>query len=242
RFDRDPGTGELAYEGCISSDSEVGGCAPIPGATAFGVGTGLDGLFSVAVSADGERVYAASFDGDAVARFDRDVLTGALTYEDCSSSNADVGACTPIPGATSGGTNTGLDALRAVAVSAGGESIYAASFDGDAVARFDRDPAEPAPNQFSFVKLTRNRRRGTARLTVRVPASGRLILAGPGVRRASRATTGPGPVALPVVARGRAAKQLRRRGTVRVSARVTYTPDGGAPRTKAKRIKLVRRR
>ncbi len=238
RFDRDPSTGELAFAGCISSDSEVGGCVPVPGATPFGVGTGLDGLSSVAASADGKRVYAASFDGDAVARFDRDPGSGALSYQGCIGSNTDVGACTSIPGSTAGGTGTGLDALRSVAVSTDGTSVYSASFDGDAVARFDRDPPS---NAFSFGRLKRNTRNGTAELSVKVPGPGVLILAGRSLRRAEREAGAAGITKLPVRATGKAARQLRRRGEVKVSARVTYTPNGGTPNSKTTQLKLVRR-
>jgi 6-phosphogluconolactonase (cycloisomerase 2 family) len=238
RFDRDPGTGALTYQGCITSDSGVGGCVPVPGATPFGVGTGLDGLFSVAASADGQRVYAASFDGDAVARFDRDPDSGALSYRGCIGSNTEVGACTSIPGATAGGANSGLDALRSIVVSADGTSVYSASFDGDAVARFDRDPPS---NAFTFGRLKRNTRNGTAELSVKVPGPGVLILAGRSLRRAEREAGAAGLTKLPVRATGKAARQLRRRGEVRVSARVTYTPNGGTPNSKTTQLKLVRR-
>ncbi len=144
RFDRDPATGALTYQGCISSNSTVTGCTLIPGAVAGGTNTGLDFLQAVAVSADGGSVYTAAYQGDAIARFDRNLTTGALTYQGCISSNSDVSGCTLIPGATAGAADTGLYGLDSVAVSADGKSVYTAAYNGDAIARFDRDPTTGA--------------------------------------------------------------------------------------------------
>ncbi|KKK58807.1 hypothetical protein LCGC14_3040720, partial [marine sediment metagenome] len=45
------------------------------------------------------------------------------------------------PSAASAGTNSGLDSLQSIALSADGASLYAASPGDDAVARFSRNPA-----------------------------------------------------------------------------------------------------
>jgi 6-phosphogluconolactonase (cycloisomerase 2 family) len=150
RFDRDPATGILTYQGCITgesaSDNENDACAHIDSTALDGVNSGLDALQSVAVSADGESLYAASPGDDAVARFDRDPATGALTYQDCVTGESESGpagsiACAAIGSAAASGANSGLDDLRGVAVSVDGKSVYAVSAQDDAVARFDRDPA-----------------------------------------------------------------------------------------------------
>jgi hypothetical protein len=150
RFDRDPATGALTYQGCISGETESGpgptgsnACTLIGSASAAGANSGLDLLFSIAVSADGLSVYTVSFFDDAVARFDRDPATGALTYQGCISGEtesgpAGSGACTLIGSATASGLNSGLDNLFALALSADGKSLYAVAEQDDAVARFDR--------------------------------------------------------------------------------------------------------
>ena len=92
------------------------------------------------MSADGKSVYATSYDDDAVARFDRSPA-GDLSYQGCISGNTAASSCTQIPGASSGGTSSGLDRLFWMAASADGKSVYTASFYDDAVARFDRSPA-----------------------------------------------------------------------------------------------------
>jgi 6-phosphogluconolactonase (cycloisomerase 2 family) len=154
RFDRDPATGALTYQGCITGETESGpgptgsnACTLIGSATSFGTNSGIDGPFAVAVSPDGVSVYAVSTFDDAVARFDRDPATGALTYQGCISGEtqsgpgpAGSGACALIGSAASDGNNSGLDNLFALALSADGTSLYAVAEQDDAVARFDRSP------------------------------------------------------------------------------------------------------
>jgi hypothetical protein len=54
--------------------------------------------------------------------------------------------------------------------------------------------------------------------------------------------SGAGQVKLLVKARGRKKRVLDRTGTVTIRAKVTYTPTGGAPNRKTKRITLIKRR
>ncbi len=109
-------------------------------------------------------------------------------------------------------------------------------------------------NSFSFGKLKRNKRKGTAILTVIVPGPGTLALRGRGLvkqrlrgatRPASalaRAVSAAGKVKLKIRSKGKKKRKLHHIGSVKVKARVTFTPTGGTPKTKAKRIKLVKRR
>ena len=109
--------------GCIS-DTGAGRCAD---------GTGLDGTFSVTVTPDGNSVYVASLNSDAVAMFDRH-RSGRLVQKPGSAgciSDAGAGPCTD---------GTGLDGAFSVRVSPDGESAYVASLNGGAVAAFDRAP------------------------------------------------------------------------------------------------------
>jgi DNA-binding beta-propeller fold protein YncE len=127
-FDRDAATGALTQKagtaGCISETGTGGACAG---------GVALDGPFSVAVSPDGRSVYVASFNSDAVAVFDRDAATGALTQKAGTArcvSEADFGVCT---------AGVALDGPFSMAVSPDGHSVYLASALADAVAVFTRD-------------------------------------------------------------------------------------------------------
>ena len=147
RFDRDPGTGQLDYVGCISGETESSSCTQIPAAATGGFFSGLSGAASVAVSPDGTSLYAAAGNDSAVAYFNRDPDTGALTYSDCISgaieagpTPAGTGACELVTGATSFAVGSGVETIRALAVSPDSRSVYTASFFDDAVARFNRDP------------------------------------------------------------------------------------------------------
>src|SRR4030095_14871220 len=115
--------------GCITGESESNStaCTAIGSATTSGADSGLDAVRSLALSPDGTSLYAISQDDDAVARFDRDSATGAITYQGCITGDtesapgpAGSGACTLIDSAASLGTNSGLDSPFAVAVSPDG--------------------------------------------------------------------------------------------------------------------------
>lgn len=114
---------------------------------------------------------------------------------------------------------------------------------------------EPS-NRFSFGRLKRNSGNGTAKLAVEVPGPGKLVLAGKGIKgkrrgasaAASKTVAGAGAVKLRIRAKGAKRRKLRATGKARVKARVTFTPDGtatgdvvGDPKTKVKRVKLVKK-
>jgi hypothetical protein len=61
------------------------------------------------------------------------------------------------------------------------------------------------------------------------------------VKAASNETVDGGEVSLPVKARGKAKKKLRRKGKAKVSFDVTYTPTGGSPNAQADGLKLVKK-
>ena len=103
-------------------------------------------------------------------------------------------------------------------------------------------PAAAPSNAFSFGALARNRGKGTARLRVRVPGAGSLVLTGPGVRRAAGRSQAAGTVTLAVRAKGKALRALRRSGKAKVRLRVTFTPDGGTAGSRTKTVTLQKRR
>ena len=74
---------------------------------------GLNGAWSVTVSPDARHVYVAGHDEDAVAVFDRDTTTGALTWVEVHRDGVD-------------GVD-GLDGVRSVTISPDGNHLYAAS-------------------------------------------------------------------------------------------------------------------
>jgi hypothetical protein len=117
----------------------------------------------------------------------------------------------------------------------------------------DPDTSLCKDRNFSFGKLKRNKKKGTATLTVVVPGPGTLVLGGKGLVRQRRgaasraasalakAVSAAGQVKLKVKPKGTKRRTLDGSGTVTVKAKVTYTPSGGVPNTKPRRIKLVKR-
>jgi hypothetical protein len=99
----------------------------------------------------------------------------------------------------------------------------------------------PPSNEFSFARVRKNEKKGTAKLTVKVPGPGTLKLARTeNVERARTFVEVKGKAKLGVKPRGKAKQKLAANGEAKVTAEVTYTPDGGEPNTKIKKIKLVR--
>ena len=125
-FDRDASSGALTFVGVVTDD--VGGV------------TGLDGVSSVTVSPDGAHVYTTAFRDDAVAVFDRNATTGAISFVEVQ-----------IDGV--GGVD-GLDGSTEATVSPDGAQLYSVSIlrlsrGEDALVTFDRNATTGA---ISFVE------------------------------------------------------------------------------------------
>ena len=141
-------TGSLTYKDCITGETESGpagseACVAIATAAAAGTDSGLGGPGAVAVSPDGESLYALSGADDAIARFSRKTSNGKLTYEDCITGKTETGptgsdACAAIPSATAGGANSGMDSPGSVAVSSDGKAVYLLGKSDDSVVHFKR--------------------------------------------------------------------------------------------------------
>jgi hypothetical protein len=107
-----------------------------------------------------------------------------------------------------------------------------------------------AVTDFDFVKVNRMKRKGWARLVIRTPAAGTLRLLGTSrVRKTGpRTVGGPRRVRLLVRPKGKARRKLNRisrsrgQARVRVKARVRFAPEGGEPRVKSRRVRLIMRR
>ena len=111
-FSRDGGTGALTFV-----EAKVDGQ---PGVN------GLDGVNSVAVSVDGQNVYATGAAEDALAVFSRNDASGAITFQ-----NMLVDGVNGIDG---------LDGVSSVQVSYDGRYVFAGGYLDDALDVFGRDP------------------------------------------------------------------------------------------------------
>ena len=237
-FARDPAGGALSQVECFTTNADLPGCTQVPGAASNAANSPLENLEAAVASDDGNNVYVASYEGS-LARFDRDPASGTLTYADCLTAAPEIGGgCTALPVSAANGVNTAFHSLSSLALSPDGRNLYAGAEAGSAVSRLLR---ERPSNAFSFGKLKRNKRKGTAKLTVTVPGRGSLSLTGKGLRASARDAAAAGEVALPVKAKGKAAKRLRRKGKLKRKAEVTFAPPGNDANTAAKRVKLIRK-
>jgi hypothetical protein len=99
---------------------------------------------------------------------------------------------------------------------------------------------EPSTS-FGLGKIQRNKLKGTAKLEVSLPGPGMVTVHGKTVKAAAKSALQFGTVLMPVEAKGKAKKKLEGGGTAKVGVSVEFAPSGGAPRTRSKKIKLVRK-
>jgi hypothetical protein len=92
-------------------------------------------------------------------------------------------------------------------------------------------------NAFTLGAVTRNKKKGTATITVSVPNVGELAAKGKGV---SAALLGP-PNRLLIRAQGKKKKTLNETGKVKLSVSVSYTPTGGDPTTQSLKVNLKKK-
>jgi DNA-binding beta-propeller fold protein YncE len=134
-FRRNRSTGALTQlpgaSGCVANRSTPG-CA---------TGRALDGPDVIAVSPDGKNVYVGAFIGNAIAVFDRNASSGALTQP------SDTTGCT-VNAPTSGcATGLALASPEGMAISGDGDNVYVATAVSNAVGVFTRDATTGALNQ-----------------------------------------------------------------------------------------------
>jgi DNA-binding beta-propeller fold protein YncE len=137
RFNRNTTTGAITQPagraGCVS-ETGAGPCAD---------GHALNGPEQVSVSPDGKSVYVTSVFSNAVARFNRNTTTGAISQP------AGSAGCISDTGSGPCADGHAISVPSGVAVSPNGKSVYVASNSSKAVVRLNRNTttgaiAEPA--------------------------------------------------------------------------------------------------
>jgi DNA-binding beta-propeller fold protein YncE len=129
--------------GCLSS-GEAAKKTCGQGRALKGAGPGV-GSRAIAISPDGRNVYVAASGADAIAVFDRNPVTGALTQP-----KGKRGCVAAIVGKVKGancGVAIGLLAPNSVAVSPDGRTVYATSRDGASITTFHRNRKSGALKQ-----------------------------------------------------------------------------------------------
>jgi 6-phosphogluconolactonase (cycloisomerase 2 family) len=135
RFNRNRNSGVLTPAGCVDDNDAPNGpdfCAQST--------NGLDGVSALAISSDGNSLYAASEGDDAIVRFGRED-DGSITPQGCLDDNDFAGD--PSQGEDVCAQSTdGLAGATGVALSPNGKSLYATSeFDG-AIVSFARNESD----------------------------------------------------------------------------------------------------
>lgn len=102
-------------------------------------------------------------------------------------------------------------------------------------------PIVPTPsNKFRIGRVLHNRRNGTARLQVKLPGAGYIFLFGKKVHAVTRKSTGARTMWLTIHARVELNKRLKKIHRAPVRIRVTFTPNGGTPKTLHRTVTLLR--
>jgi subtilisin-like proprotein convertase family protein len=100
-------------------------------------------------------------------------------------------------------------------------------------------------NVFKPGATRRNKKKGTAKLAVNVPNPGELTGSGKGAKVASPSgraviskSVPAGPARLLIKAKGKRKKKLNKTGRVKLKVAITYTPMGGDPSTRSRKVTL----
>jgi DNA-binding beta-propeller fold protein YncE len=202
---------------------------------------GIDGSGRLYVAdRSNNRVQVLDAAGNFIQTFGWGVSSGAAAFEVCTA-NCLAGIFGTGDGQFGAPAGAGVDCRGNVYVV---EQNYRVQKFGEPGTR---NPPCPS-NEFSFGKVKKNKRKGTASLTVVVPGPGQLVLTGKGLKRSQagaareRASAAASSVKLLIKAKGKKGRKLGRTGRVKVRPKVTYTPTNGDPNAKSRRLKLVKRR
>jgi hypothetical protein len=95
-----------------------------------------------------------------------------------------------------------------------------------------------ARNHFTIGKLKRNRKRGTATLTIAIPEPGTIVASGKGIKKATVRAAKAGAVKVPLKAVGKSLKRLKAKGKLKAKLKIAYSPVGGDTSTQRHGVTL----
>jgi hypothetical protein len=102
-------------------------------------------------------------------------------------------------------------------------------------------------NDFTIATIARNKKKGTATITVNLPDPGELVGSGKGVKASSagQAVTSKsapaGPAKLVIKAKGKKKRKLATTGKVKLNVTISFTPTGGKAKTVSLKVKLKKK-
>ena len=93
---------------------------------------------------------------------------------------------------------------------------------------------------FKIGKLKLNKRKGTGKLSVKLPGPGKVaVSAGGKLKAVTKRAVGPGSVALKLKPAGKAKRKLARKGRVKLNLTVKFTPTNGSANKKRHKVTLI---
>jgi hypothetical protein len=92
----------------------------------------------------------------------------------------------------------------------------------------------------SFGKVTKNTKKGTARLGVVLPTPGKVTVSGPDIKKVTGHATGPGEIQVLITAKGHARKALKSKGKIKVKVKVKLSGPAGVKKATTK-VTLVKK-
>jgi DNA-binding beta-propeller fold protein YncE len=255
-----PDNAATGFEICAASCKQ-GLAGGEPGSLRLPIGTAVDATGHLYVGDQlNHRVSVFSPQHSFLRAFGKDVVpdNGGTGFEVCATS-CQAGSTGEGPGELSLPLRVTVDCAGAVyVVDRGNERVQKLGEPGAQRPPCDPPPSSPAPppntgllpggasppfaaspsNEFHFLEVKRNRRRGTAQVIVGIPGAGELLVRGRNLRRTAKRPRAAGKATLSIRPTRNARQRLAKRGSIRLRVRVTYTPTGGEPRTKSKHIVL----
>lgn len=228
RINGGPGTPAIGRSGLDGT--------PPPNGTFIDFG-GSSGLLPLLLTADSSRLYyVVAYSGFPFA-------VGSVTLE---GANSQIVAQTSASGGLDvhGGTlyiANGAESTISRMNPDGTDSDYAFIRKVGSPAGLAVDGLSTPPGELTVGKLTRNKRKGTAKLAVTVNGAGAVSVAGDGLKPATVQAPGAGEVEVPIKATGSKRKALKRKGKVKVQPELTFTPAQGTPDSESTKLKLKRK-
>lgn len=246
-----PAGGDLCDEGtgCQAGSGEGAGALEAPAGIAAGPAGGI-----TVGDTDLQRVSQFDPSGEFARAFGAGVLDGAEAFQVCTALS---GCGAGVQGSVAGATSHPVGITEAC----GGSIFVTESTSGLArVERFAEPastpfcPPRPKPaapggkvivstvptNVFQLGAFQRNRRNGTATLSVSVPGPGALTLRGRGLYPVERGPAAATTLELPVHLIGKSRRDLLTTGQRKAQASITFTPAGGTARTEARKLTLLK--
>jgi len=101
-------------------------------------------------------------------------------------------------------------------------------------------PPAPEPVPPTAGKATRDTEKGTAKLAITVPGSGKVTVSGEGVKKATKTVTGPTTIKALIKLKGKKLKTLNEQGKATVKVKIAFTATDGTVTNTTRTLTLIK--